>query len=358
MIIIKSYKFMDNTDKPAVYIIVLNWNGWKDTIECLNSLYNITYSKYNPVLVDNNSTDDSIKKIVDWVKKQHISLSEYEYNADRKAFSLLNTKTIDPKEKAHLSIVRSLTNTGYAGGNNIGIRYALAQGAQLLFILNNDTIVDPGLMEPIIKVAQGGKDIGILTPKIYYFDKPDVIQSIGSKMNLWTGRGGHIGRGEIDRGQYESNVASDWVSGAAMLVKREVFNSVGLFDEVLYLCYEENDLCHRARRAGFFSLGVPQAKVWHKAVYGLIKPWMEYYLTRNRILFMRKNARIDQFYLFSLFYFSGSMVRLFRYCLKGNYHSAKALFMGMIHGLRMLGGGNTNLANYGLRFSSNNKPAR
>lgn len=346
---------MEKIKKPSVYIIVLNWNGWRETIECLKSLQKLTYANRHVVVVDNNSTDSSIEKILNWSAMERIHYRQYNYDAAKKSFPKLNHDKVDETD-ARLILIHSKKNTGYAGGNNIGIRFALDWGAEYMFILNNDTVVDPGLLEPLINIILERKKIGILGPKIYFYDKPEVIQSIGSRMNLWTGRGRHIGFSEIDRGQYETIMNANWVSGAAMLISREVFQTTGLLGESFYLCYEENDLCHRARRAGFLIFGVPQAKVWHKAVIGPIKPWMEYYLTRNRLLFMRKNARIEQFYVFFLFYLLGSTTRLFLYCLKGNYRSANALIKGIFHGLAMLQGKKTNLADYGLRFSLYCKP--
>ncbi len=341
---------MTDPKNPNVYIIILNWNGWVDTIECLKSLQKITYLNFQIVVVDNHSTDCSYEKLSDWANDTNIPLYEYAYDRNKGTFSVIDQDRRKSPPESRLSLIRTQKNYGYAGGNNVGIRFAFDQGADYFFILNNDTVVDPGVIEPLIDIASHNQNAGILGPKIYFYHEPTVIQTAGSTMNLWTGRANHIGSEEIDIGQYDKTRIVDWVSGAALFVSRKVLIEIGLFDESFYLCYEENDLCHRAKNSGFLVLAAPQAKLWHKAKPGPIKPWMAYYLTRNRLAFMRKNSSIWQFYFFSFVYLLSTIFHLFLNLLKGDFFSVNAITMGFFHGFALLGNTNMDISNYGLRY--------
>jgi|UniRef100_A0A7V3RFT8 GT2 family glycosyltransferase len=332
-------------NQSRVAVVILNWNGWKDTIECLESLQQVTYPPFQILVVDNGSTDDSVKKILMWARSRFKGYSTFlKYNIQSK---LIEENGGIGEEKS-LVIIRSKENLGYAGGNNIGIRYALKHKADYVLILNNDTVVAPDFFEQLLKVALTEENIGILGPKSYFYSEPNVIQSCGCKMNLWTGRGKLIGNCEVDYGQYNRIMEVDWVSGAAMLIKNEVFRKVGLLDEAFYLCYEENDFCHRARRSGFTILAVPQAKIWHKAVRTSIKPIMEYYLVRNRLLFMKKNAPIMRFFFFFYCYILGTSVRLISYLFAKNKKSIRAILIGLLHGFFLLTDKKKNFNDYGV----------
>lgn len=155
-------------------------------------------------------------------------------------------------------------------------------------------------------------------------------------MNLWTGRSKLIGCEEIDRGQYNNVQEVAWVVGVAMLVKSNVFRQIGFFDETFFLCYEENDFCHRTRKQGFKILSIPEAKIWHKAEWVKSKPNAEYYLIRNRLLFMRKNAKIWHFFSFFYFYILGTLVRLISYLLGNDTKSTKLILRGIVHGFNLI----------------------
>jgi len=191
-------------------------------------------------------------------------------------------------------------NLGFTGGNNLGIREALKGKADWVFLVNNDTVLAKDLLVQLIKVARSDSKIGILGPKIYFApgyefhqarykpsERGKVFWFAGGLIDWQNVLASHRGVDEVDRGQYEKQIETDFVSGCAMLVKREVFEKIGLLDEKYFLYWEDVDFCQRAKRSGFKVVYVPGAKLWHanagsSAVGGSLH---DYYLTRNRLLF-------------------------------------------------------------------------
>ncbi len=220
------------SDKPLVYIIVLTWNGKEDTIECLNSLKKVIYDNFKLLVVDNASSDGTKEE----VQKQ---FSDVEY--------ILNA-----------------TNLRFAGGNNVGIEYALSKNADYTLLLNNDTTVDPNFLAELVTTAESDNQIGIVGPKMYYYNEPHRIWYAGGKIEWWKGWISHIGVREIDNGQYDQTKGTDFVSGCCILVKREVVEKVGMLDTAYYIYGEDVDWCIRASRVGYKLMYEPKAKIWHK----------------------------------------------------------------------------------------------
>ncbi len=261
-----------------IFIIVLNWNKKDLTLECLQSIQKINQppkSQISLLVVDNASTDDSVKAI-------------------KKAF---------PK----VIILENEKNLGYAEGNNRGMEYALKKKADYLLILNNDIEVDKGFLVQLIKVLEKEKKAGLASPKIYFapgyeFHKEDYKKDEKGKV-IWYAGGiidwdnilsSHRGVDEVDKGQYDKVIETDYASGSCMLIKKEVLKEIGLFDKKFFMYWEDSDLSQRAKRAGWRVLYVPQAKVWHKvaASSAIGSSLNDYYLTRNRLLFGLRYARL------------------------------------------------------------------
>lgn len=244
---------------PKVFIIVLNWNGYRDTVECLRSLFRLTYPACEIILVDNGSTDDSVSGL--------------------------------KKEFRDLIYIENKENLGFAEGNNVGIRYALGHGADYIFLLNNDTVVKRDLIDILISVAEPDERIGVVGPKIYAgLSESLVLWGAGGEIDWRHGKTYHTGYHEIDHGQWDNIRDVDYVSGCAMLIRKKVLEDVGLLDERFFLYYEETDFCMRARKRGFRVVYAPHARVWHKAFAttgGENGPVYTYYMTRNRLLFMK-----------------------------------------------------------------------
>jgi len=206
--------------------------------------------------------------------------------------------------------VRSDINTGFAGGNNIGIHYAKGD---YLFLINNDTEVTPSLIEQLTRSLTDNPEIGMISPKIHYFDQPGLLQYAGyTNMNYYLARNHCIGQFEEDKGQYDfMSGKTGYAHGAAMMIRREAVNKAGLMSENYFLYYEELDWCERIRNAGYEIHTNLSALIYHKESVSVGKrsALKEYFMTRNRILFIRKNAPGFSFFIFSLYFLIGVVPR-------------------------------------------------
>ncbi|OEC84687.1 MULTISPECIES: glycosyltransferase family 2 protein [Methanobacterium] len=336
-------------NEPKVAIVILDWNGWEDTIECLESLYQIRYSNYYVILVDNNSSNESILKIKDYCNgKVNIKSKFFEYNKENKPIGIIEYSKEESESKAsekgltqnndHLILIKNDKNYGFAEGNNIGMRYALKTlNADYVLLLNNDTVVDKDFLGKMVNFGEINKNNGIIGPKIYYYDQPNTIWCIGGKIDWKLARGLHIGTNEVDNGQYDKTEEFNYVSGSAFLIKREVMDKIGLMDKKFFLYFEETDLALRASKNGYKSVYAPGAKIWHKVSKsggGLSKPIGLYYITRNRWLFMKKWAKKSDYAFFIIYQVIGAVV--FPVVLSIYYRNWKlfqAYYDGLIKGL-------------------------
>lgn len=169
--------------EKLVYLIVLNWNGWKDTVECIDSCLKLTYTNFRILIVDNGSTDNSESIL-------------------RECFP-------------SVEFIQTGENLGFAGGNNVGIRYALEQGAVYVWLLNNDTVVDSKALDELLKVAESDDKIGIVGSKIYYYDKPDILWFAGGVITSLAKLVQHIGVNKKDSQVHNENMDVDFITGAA-----------------------------------------------------------------------------------------------------------------------------------------------
>jgi GT2 family glycosyltransferase len=248
----------EETHSPVVWALVLNWNRPQDTVACVSSLRRLDYPAHRILVVDNGSTDDSVEILQ--------SLSGIDL--------LLNER-----------------NLGFAAGNNRGIEYALERGADFVLLLNNDTIVSPSLVSELLEVAETDSRIGIVGPVIYYADRPSEVWFAGMRFRhgLYVVR-----RGLHLSAPLASMEEVDFVSGCGMLVRRETWEHVGLFDPRFFMYYEDLDLCIRARQAGYRIVCATQAKMWHAlsaSTGGADSPLKQYYQVKSTFLFTQKHTR-------------------------------------------------------------------
>jgi len=259
---------------PKVFIIILNWNGARDTKECLESLEKLNYSPFEIIVVDNASTDDSIRNLKEKIKDL----------------------------KNGVILIENKSNLGFSGGNNVGVEYALKNGADYVLLLNNDTTVDAEFLKHLVLSGETDGSIGILAPKIYFFDDPKRIWFGGGSFN-WIFGSGHIDFGKIDNeGADIEERKTQFITGCAMLVKSNVFKKIGMLDERFFLYYEDTDFSLRAKKEGFKCVFVPSAKIWHKIPLESLKnklsgaagkigsPKVLYYHYRNAMLLIEKNG--------------------------------------------------------------------
>jgi GT2 family glycosyltransferase len=263
---------MEDDSFPKVTIITLNWNRKDDTVDCVKSLLKLDYPDYEIVVVDNGSTDGSAETF-------------------RETFP-------------NITLIENKKNLGYALGFNTGIKYALEQNVKYVLILNNDLVIDENALKSLVTVAESDSRIGFVSGKVYDYYEPNKLQSIGRIINLNVGSMRIIGGGEIDHGQYNEIREYKFLDDVFWLVRTEVFKKVGMYDPNFFLQFEETDLCARANK--FFKLVyTPYAKIWHKGGQssgGLGSPTPTYYLARNKIIFMQRNASSRQFLSFILYF--------------------------------------------------------
>jgi len=269
--------------QSKVFIILVGWNKWYLTEDCLKTLKEIHYDNYRVVVVDNGS-DQQTKEAI-----KNSPLRQFFY------------------------FIENETNLGFAAGNNVGARYAFEQGADYLLLLNNDTVVDDkDFLNKLVNVAESDKSIGIVGPKIYYYDelvrqlnkevprpldyaqgKQDSGQTFVPQAKVWFG-GGKLNwlKTEATHLKLEKQTETDFITGCCLLIKREVIEKIGLLPEEFFLYFEDADWCLRAREAGYKCVYVPSAWIWHKvaASSGEFSYNYIYYNTRNGLLMAWRHA--------------------------------------------------------------------
>lgn len=218
------------TNPPKVSIIILNWNGLADTVECLESFQKVTYPNYQVILVDNASAGNDVAVL-------------------QEGFG------------TYIHVIQNEKNLGFAKGNNVGIRYALDKGADYVLLLNNDTTVDPEFLTEMVKVAEADGGIGIVCPKIYFYDRPDLVQFDGGvKISLWRG----TMTSNILQTDCRPVVETEFATGAAMMIRARSLQKVGLLPEEYFFGVEDVDYSLQTQRNSFKIVVARRAVVLHK----------------------------------------------------------------------------------------------
>ncbi|PSO16470.1 glycosyltransferase family 2 protein [Bradyrhizobium sp. MOS003] len=290
----------------SVAVIIVNWNGWKDTIECIRSLLRIDRD-VNIVICDNGSTDGSFYEIQKWLIDNLPEINVDRSSLGRKSvgFRFLETvpHTSTSSDQCGITLIRSDSNLGFAGGNNVGLRYALAGDHSHFWLLNNDTTVAADALDRLLERVSEDDRIGICGSTLVYFDKPDVVQNLaGGGFKKFRGKAYSMGMGlplsePIDRACIENELR--FVSGASMLVTRTFLEQVGLMCEDYFLYFEELDWAERSR--GHFKLAyAPQSIVRHKvgasigtSDFGNRSTLSDYYMNRSTIKFCWRHSKIS-----------------------------------------------------------------
>ncbi|MBI2843612.1 MAG: glycosyltransferase family 2 protein [Armatimonadetes bacterium] len=265
-----------------VWIVIINWNGWRDTIECLESVFRIDYPNYRVIVCDNASEDGSLEHIKAWAEGRmdvfvptDNSLRSLSFPPVPKPISYIEYGRA-PAEKggdsthadARLVLIGTGANLGFAGGNNVGLRYALARDdSDYVWLLNNDTVVHSKALGLMVKRMQESPNAGMCGATVLYYDEPEKVQALGGGVyNRWLGLSSHIGAfrptgcpAEPERVERQM----DYILGACALVSKPFLQNVGLMCEDYFLYYEEVDWALRAR--GHYSLAyAPESIVYHK----------------------------------------------------------------------------------------------
>ncbi|HTJ53111.1 MAG TPA: glycosyltransferase family 2 protein [Cyclobacteriaceae bacterium] len=294
---------------PLVSIISINYNQLHHTCAMIESLRKISYPNIEIIIVDNASKESPKERLEKGFPEAILILSE--------------------------------DNLGFAGGNNLGIKKAT--GKYLLF-LNNDTEVVPGFLEPLVNLFESNSSVGIASPKILYYNSGETIQYVGcERVNPYTGRNKRIGFKEIDHGQFDTLAETELAHGAAMMLPRAVIDKVGLMPELFFLYYEELDWCESVKNKGYKIFVVPQSKVYHKESMSIGKnsTLKTYYITRNRLLFMRRNTSGITKLSWIVFYIIFSIPKnSLKYFLSREFDQLKAFWKGSLWNITHLTNGN------------------
>ncbi len=285
---------------PKVSIIILNWNGKKDTLECLESLKTITYPESEVIIVDNGSIDGSTECF----------------------------KKLYPE----IEIIENQKNLGFAEGNNVGIRKAMEKDVDYVLLLNNDTVVDPEFLGELVIAAEDDPKNGIVGPKIYYYNNRKLIASAGGKIGFF-GNTYQIGEGEYDAGQYDFKKKVTWLTGAAILIRKELIFDIGGLDSNFFIFEEDLDLCLRANKNNYACFYEPKSKVYHKGEVSTSK-MPGYFSVRNGLIVARRYYNLKKLSLFLIRHFSYIFPRSFCYnLLTGKFRKNKDLIKATLDGL-------------------------
>jgi len=225
---------------------------------------------------------------------------------------------------------------GFAEASNIAIGRAMKMGYDSVLLLNNDTRIAPDMLNELIKPMKINSEIGIIGPKMYYYGKQNTLWFARGKMNWKTGVTSHIGGMKQDYGQYNEICDSDFISGCAMLIHRNVISKIGLMDERYFYYQEDIDYCTKAIKAGFKCIVAPKAKLWHKVARtsgGSENPFGAFYKTRNRIIFMKKNATIPQIISFSWYFFVENTIHILSAVKRRNFKIIMPRIKGIAAGM-------------------------
>jgi hypothetical protein len=338
---------------PHVSVIILNWNNWPCTIACLESLFRTEYTNYSVILVDNGSTDNSLEKIKEYCAGKISGLCDSSTALptirlikanDEKYSDLFSSpeerEIFDTESGKTVFLIENEKNNGFAEGNNIGIQFALNRfPLKFVLLLNNDTVVDRFFLNHLVSAAEKYPSAGFFGPKIYYFNyhgRKDVVSQAGGRVNMWTGRSHHIGYMNIDTGQYNQERNVDYLTGACLLVKREVIDRIGLLPRAYFLYWEELAWCFKGQKAGFSCVYIPDSIIWHHICASASSPTFTYYFTRNRFWFIRQNGGGIQKISFFLFFFCieiwYDLAKLVKHSLK-NKNLIVPFFNAVIAGL-------------------------
>jgi hypothetical protein len=313
---------------PNLALIILAYNGWQDTLECLESIFQSNcHYQYQVVVVDNGSSDGSAEKVKEWADgRTQIGSRFFEYEPGNKPIPYVEyhkptaESGVDGGSEQFIScgggsatpqplvIIRTGDNLGFAGGANVGIRYALSTKYSYIGLLNNDAVVDAHALAHLIDTLDSNNRIGVLGPKILWYDSPSVIWYAGASSRLWRGDVPHmLGMGYRDSPVFLGTRNTEFVTGCALFAKREVFEAIGLFNEDYFIIHEDCDFCLRVKKDARFQICVALgARVWHKAggISQARNPnWTStYFSNKHRLMLVLRHAGVGEKTIFTIFY--------------------------------------------------------
>jgi len=318
-------KMQEHLEKelPQVAVVLLNWNGWRDTIDCLESLLMVKDVNFEIVLVDNGSSDDSVKMIDNWIELHNIPKFKFSQPQEQKLAAEESSNNQIGLQRVVLYSLQE--NIGFCAGNNLGLRHTLANSIPYALILNNDTLVDPGFLSSLTDYAQLHQDAGLISGQIRYAEDPKRIWWMGGSANKWL-KFEYLHQNQPAEEHLKEPFPTDWVSGCMTLIPMAVFLKIGGYDERFFIWCDEWDLSLKAAKAGYKLAVVPTSIIYHKVgrTLGIISPLTYYYSARN-LLVLRHNylSSLNQILFFSV-YFPYKSIQSFFFTMR--YHKPYYIF--------------------------------
>lgn len=302
---------MDFTEVPSVAIVLVNWNGYELTRACIHSLQKVTYRNFSVILVDNGSVDQSGKRL-------HSEFEDIVY-------------------------LQNNQNEGFTGGNNRGINHALKEDFDYILLLNNDTVVAPGFLEPMVSFLERNPNYGAAQPKILFEANRDTLWNAGGGYFKGLEMTWSVGIGRKDRGQFNREKDVPWITGCCFLAKASCIKQVGLLDTGYFAYYEDVDWSFRMRKNGFRLRYIPAAVIYHvagassvskeKNREGTVHPIVHYYRIRNHLFLIRSHAHWLSFTFSLLYQTLKNLGFLSFFIVKGRTQKARAVWKGYWQGL-------------------------
>ena len=299
---------------PGVFVVVLNWNGFEESRECVHSLLRAEYPNLHIVIVDNASADGSGR--------------------------LLHSTFPD------LHFVQSSENGGYAGGMNLGAAFALSKNAEYIILMNNDVVVTPGFVDPFIDIFGRNSNTGIVSPKVLYKDRKDCIYCAGARISYALCSGVSLFQGKKHDSFGNVEGPASMAEGSCLCVRASVFRAIGYFDPKYFMYFEDMDFSMRVNKK-FGIIYTPKSIIYHKSGAG--RGWLvhsqlyQYFYTRNRLWFFSRFGFLYRCYvlMFSSLVVLAKSARLWMHREKVNDFSSsvRALWKGLSHGSILLFGG-------------------
>jgi GT2 family glycosyltransferase len=287
-------------DGSRVSIIILNWNSYEVTLHCLLSLRKIDYPNFEVVLVDNGSVDGSPERLL--------------------------------ASAPEIRLIKNVTNLGFAGGCNVGIRDALRRGTDYLLLLNNDTIVAPDFLSQLVHVTESDEKIGAASPKVLFFDHPDRLNYGGGEHRRWRLFPKVFGLRQLDDGRYDKIREVSFLTGCAFLIKAEVVRKIGVLEEIYFHFYEDIEWSLRVLKAGYKDMYVPSSVVWHKEHYVTDKNqgngFIEFNLARANMIFARKHVPLKLWPFKMPFFASWMIYRTLVFSSRRDWQKVLSLYKG------------------------------
>ena len=288
-------------ESSLVVIILVNWNSYHDTLQCVDSIMESTYKNFKIIVVDNGSVDESVERLKERENEYHLILSK--------------------------------DNTGFTGGNNFGIECAMSMDADFILLLNNDTFIETSAIEIMIDSFKSDTSVGVVTPKIYFHPDRHLLWAAGTSFQQGKLSCNNLGYNSEDKEEFNQRIYLDYAVGCALLIRRDVIDSVGVLTEDYFCNYEDADFGLRVNQHGYKILYEPSAIVWHKeaaSAGGNDNPQYVYYQTRSAFVFKHRwsNSFLNSVKGHS-YYFVRCLLRMSKFISFGNFRGVIAVFIAI-----------------------------